>query len=256
MRCLAVDLSPARRHPGAVPDYPAPSPGSPTTIKTAMQIRARGRSLMALVVTPQPPLADWLAALRTHGARAPGFFQSRPVIVDCALLNAETPGATTLLADLEAFGVSVVDVENVPGVPGIVPPKRPLPGLRLGIAEVRARGAAEPPAEPPGLIVEDHVRSGQSVLFPTGDVTILGSVSSGAEVLAGGSIHIYGALRGRALAGTREFARARIFCSKLEAELVSIDGFYRTAEDMDPALRGSAVQIWLDAGRIMIATRG
>ena len=63
-------------------------------------------------------------------------------------------------------------------------------------------------------------------------MTVLGSVASGAEVIAGGSIHIYGTLRGRAIAGSTGNARARIFCRKLEAELLAIDGLYRTAEDM------------------------
>ena len=76
------------------------------------------------------------------------------------------------------------------------------------------------------------MRSGQSVIFPEGDVTVLGSVGSGAEIVAGGSIHIYGTLRGRAIAGATGNARARIFCRKLEAELLAIDGLYKTADDM------------------------
>jgi septum site-determining protein MinC len=74
-------------------------------------------------------------------------------------------------------------------------------------------------------VFEHPIRSGQSIIFPHGDVTILGSVASGAEVVAGGSIHVYGALRGRALAGSTGDMRARIFCSRNEAELMSIDGY-------------------------------
>ena len=95
------------------------------------------------------------------------------------------------------------------------------------------------------------MRSGQSVIFPEGDVTIVGSVASGAEVIAGGSVHIYGALRGRAMAGSIGNASARIFCRKLEAELVAIDGIYKMAEDMAPNLRGQAVQLWLEDDAIM-----
>ena len=76
------------------------------------------------------------------------------------------------------------------------------------------------------------MRSGQSIVFEQGDVTIVGSVASGAEVIAGGSIHVYGALRGRAIAGLTGNNRARIFCRKLEAELLAIDGVYQTADDM------------------------
>ena len=82
-------------------------------------------------------------------------------------------------------------------------------------------------------------------MFLNGDVTANGFVSSGAEILASGSIHIYGALRGRAIAGALGDANARIFCQKFEAELVSIDGYYGIAENFDPALRGRAVQIRL-----------
>jgi septum site-determining protein MinC len=100
------------------------------------------------------------------------------------------------------------------------------------------------------------VRSGQSLFFPEGDVTIVGSVASGAEIVAGGSIHVYGILRGRAMAGTMGNPAARIFCRKLEAELIAIDGFYKTAEDMDPDLRGRAVHLWLEGETIKSETLG
>ncbi len=96
------------------------------------------------------------------------------------------------------------------------------------------------------------MRSGQSIFFPDGDVTVLGSVGSGAEVIAGGSIHIYGTLRGRAMAGMSGNRAARIFCSKIEAELLAIDGFYRTAEDLDAALRGRLIQAWLNGEVLMV----
>ena len=115
--------------------------------------------------------------------------------------------------------------------------------------------AARPPKrqEPSSLLIESPIRSGQSVIFPNGDVTVLGSVASGAEVVAGGSIHVYGALRGRAMAGSMGNPRARIFCSKNEAELVSIDGYYRTAEEMDARLRSRPVQCWLENRVLTIA---
>ncbi|MEM8701161.1 MAG: septum site-determining protein MinC [Pseudomonadota bacterium] len=93
------------------------------------------------------------------------------------------------------------------------------------------------------IVISDHVRSGQSILHPDGDVTVIGSVSSGAEIIAGGSIHIYGALRGRALAGVAGKDSARIFCTKLDAELVSINGLYKVADDFDGTLRNAPAQI-------------
>jgi septum site-determining protein MinC len=113
--------------------------------------------------------------------------------------------------------------------------------------------AISPPPEPASLLLESPIRSGQSVIFPHGDVTVLGSVASGAELVAGGSIHVYGALRGRAMAGSKGNARSRIFCTRNEAELLAIDGYYRTAEDMDADLRGRAVQAWLEGAGLLIA---
>jgi septum site-determining protein MinC len=102
-------------------------------------------------------------------------------------------------------------------------------------------------------MIEDPVRSGQSVVFIEGDVTILGSVGSGAEIVAGGSIHVYGTLRGRALAGATGNARARIFCNRVEAELLAIDSHYRTADDIEDALRCRPAQAWLEGGTLQIS---
>jgi septum site-determining protein MinC len=96
------------------------------------------------------------------------------------------------------------------------------------------------------LLIDRPVRSGQSIVFDQGDITIVGAVSSGAEVIAGGSIHVYGALRGRAIAGLTTGAAARIFCQKFEAEMVGVDDRYRTAEHWGPDLHGRAVQVRRD----------
>ena len=114
--------------------------------------------------------------------------------------------------------------------------------------------APEPPRKPNSLVLETPLRSGQSVYHPEGDVTVMGSVASGAEILAGGSIHVYGALRGRAIAGAARNPRARIYCRKFEPELLGIDRLVRTAEDMGTALRGKAAQVWLDGGNIRMAS--
>jgi len=216
-----------------------------------MKIRVLGRSFMAFVIAPEPPLADWLAELDAQIRRSPGFFEARPVIIDLAALAGPEPGTATLLDDLEKRGISVIDVENAGAVPGADPWRRRLVGGRPA-GEVDP-AAAEKAPEPSSLVVTEPVRSGQSITFPKGDVTVIGSVASGAEVLAGGCIHIYGALRGRAIAGALGTANARIFCRKFEAELVSIDGFYKTADQMDPALRGQPVAIGLVGDAIIIS---
>jgi septum site-determining protein MinC len=89
-------------------------------------------------------------------------------------------------------------------------------------------------------------------VFTEGDVTVLGSVGSGAEIVAGGSIHIYGTLRGRAMAGVNGNVAARIYCQKIEAELLAIDGYYQTAENIDSGLLNRPVQAWLDDATLKI----
>jgi len=117
----------------------------------------------------------------------------------------------------------------------------------------RPTGAAPGPAQVPSLFIDQPVRSGQTIEFPAGDVTVIGSVGSGAEIVAGGSIHIYGALRGRALAGTAGDCTARILCRSFEAELVAINGRYRVAENLDPGLPGRPVQARLEGSGMTVA---
>ena len=118
-----------------------------------------------------------------------------------------------------------------------------------------AKPVAAPPTpdEPTSLLIETPVRSGQTVFFPSGDVTVLGSVASGSEIIAGGSIHVYGTLRGRAMAGAKGNGRARIFCRKNEAELLAINGYYRTAEEWNAAIRSQPIHSWLEDGVLRVA---
>jgi septum site-determining protein MinC len=125
-----------------------------------------------------------------------------------------------------------------------------------------ASAAASQPAEPvltgasgmstQTMVVDKPLRSGQRI-YAKGDLVVLGLVSHGAEIIAEGNIHIYAPLRGRALAGVHGNHDARIFCTCLEPELISIAGIYRTAETPLPAdVQGKAVQIWLDEEKLMI----
>ena len=102
-------------------------------------------------------------------------------------------------------------------------------------------------------LIENPVRSGQSVVYIDGDVTILGSVGSGAEIIAGGSIHVYGTLRGQAMAGATGNPRARIFCHRFEAELLAIGAYYKTADEIEEGLRRGPVQAWLDGKTLRIS---
>ena len=111
---------------------------------------------------------------------------------------------------------------------------------------IAAAAAPEPANDPaPAKIINQPVRSGQQVYAPEGDLIILAPVQAGAEVLAAGNIHVYGPLRGRALAGIHGAESARVFCQSLEAELVSIAGHYKISEDLQDIGWKSAVQIQL-----------
>lgn len=228
---------------------------------TSRSIRIKGRSFLAVVLSPELPLDQWLERLDDLAARSAGFFLSRPVVLDVAELKLDKAGLKGLLAELVSRNVAIMGIEGAR--PSMIEPGMP-PALKGGKAasdvevEPVSLATVETPAEPvkvpvteirssvQSLMISEPVRSGQSVIFPEGDVTVVGSVASGAEVIAGGSIHIYGALRGRAMAGSLGNASARIFCKKLEAELLAIDGVYKVAEDIDPKLRGQAVQLWLE----------
>jgi septum site-determining protein MinC len=257
--------------------------------ETRPLIRLRGRSIMALVLTPEPPLPAWLEALDAQIERAPTFFDNRPVIVDLGTLPRETRDAAELMRAIQERGIHIIGVESAhPSWSGLEAWGRPLPGAgkagkpieipqasttASSVAAQRVEPAKATPAPPPAptpnqaqaqsappspapeqasLLVGHSVRSGQSIAFENGDITIIGSVASGAEVVAGGSIHVYGALRGRAIAGLSGNSSARIFCSKLNAELVAIDGVYQTAEDMPPDRIGMPSCAWLDGDLMRI----
>lgn len=100
------------------------------------------------------------------------------------------------------------------------------------------------------ILIAHPVRSGQRI-YAKGDLTVLSNVSAGAEIIAEGNIHVYGTLRGKALAGVRGNTSSRIFCSKLCAELVSIDGHYKISEKIDKAIEASPAQIYLQ-GQVLV----
>lgn len=216
-------------------------------------VRVRGRSFMALALVPQAPLDTWLAELDAQIKRAPNFFNSRPVVLDVAMMPRNDPDLARLAGEFSSRHIKLLGVEGTE--PGFTPPAAwdwpPLlaGGRPVGVSEVPEEKG---PPEPVNLLREEHVRSGQSVSFPKGDVTIVGSVASGAEVIAGNSIHIYGTLRGRAIAGAAGDARARIFCRKLEAELIAVDGVYLTADDIAANVRGKPAKISLDGDKLLI----
>ncbi|MGU3419310.1 septum site-determining protein MinC [Methylobacterium sp. D54C] len=222
---------------------------------------------MATVLAPIPPVADWFGDLDALNRRAPNFFAGRPVILDLAGLRLNREDLDGLLAELAARNIPILGIEGAsPSLLGSGTPPALSGGRPAGEVAAPDESAADAPApaEPQAretarsLILDAPVRSGQTVLHLEGDVTVLGAVASGAEVIAGGSIHVYGALRGRAIAGAAGNPTARIWCRRFEPELVAIDGLYRAADDLDPAFRGQAVEVRLleDAIKLNLFERG
>ena len=224
-------------------------------------IRIRGRSFMAMVLAPAAPFGEWFAALDRQLSGAPGFFAERPVVVDLSgVVEAVGPESLPVALDgLAARGMRIVGVEGVPlgrlaGSRWADLPTN-LHGRDVGLEPRPGRPAADPaPAvtQAASLLIDRPVRSGQSIVFEDGDIIIIGPVASGAEVIAGGSVHVYGPLRGRAIAGLKT-GGGRIFCRRLEAELLGVDSLYRTAENWGPDLHGHAVQVRCDRGALRLS---
>jgi septum site-determining protein MinC len=214
----------------------------------------RGRSYVAFVFCPTVPIQGWLEEIDATLARSPGFFVGKPVVLDLSAVDLSQSAIVHLVASLEQRDIRVLGIEGVDAarlttsMPPLLTGGRPTVLMQSEPKKAEARQETKP--KPTSLLLESPVRSGQSVVFAEGDVTVLGSVGSGAEIVAGGSIHIYGALRGRAMAGVNGNSAARIYCQKIEAELLAIDGYYQTAEDIDASLRNRPAQAWLE-GDIM-----
>ncbi|BCU05361.1 septum site-determining protein MinC [Allochromatium tepidum] len=211
--------------------------------------------------------------------KAPDFFRNTPVVIDLSDLagdqgSIELPRLVGLLRGygMIPFGVRGADAEQMAAAealelailresyvkrtksagelatdpePELVPAAAPAktsdkPQASAETAQPRATGQSG------FMLITKPVRSGQRIYAAGGDLSIIAPVSSGAELMADGNIHVYGPLRGRALAGMSGNMEARIFCHDLQAELISIAGHYRVSEGIPNELRGVPVQIFLD----------
>lgn len=233
-------------------------------VRPRPSLRFRGRSFMALVLAPEVPLRDWLEDLDAVSERSPGFFTGRPIIADVSSLKPSKSELKFLLAAFKMRNIRIIGLEGAapenvePDMPPAINGGKPAGEIEPGGVAEEAAAAVEAAGYQPGsektLLIEGSVRSGQSILHPEGDVTVIGSVASGSEIVAGGSIHVYGSLRGRAIAGCTGNARARIFCRKFEAELIAVDGLYKTADDLGTKFHGQPVQVSLDGDSIILTT--
>ena len=163
------------------------------------------RSFAATVLRPQPPVIDWLARLDDWTRNSPSFFVRKPVVVDLAALKLSEHAISHLISELSDRQVQIIGLTGVEDakIGARLPPVLTASSVGLEAAPAQPDPIRSAPerGKATSLLVEHPVRSGQTVIFPDGDVTVLGPVASGAELIAGGSIHVYGALRGRAVAG-------------------------------------------------------
>ena len=208
------------------------------------------------MLAPQLPLSDWMIALDKQLRDSSSFFDGRPVILDLTLISGEGINIQQIIDDLHARRIRIISVEGTDQIwPGHEAWGRPPMAVPRSDRVLNLIDDTTDSIEPQAfsLIIEQPVRSGQTIVCAKGDLTIIGSVGSGAELIAGGSIHIYGTLRGRAVAGLALHGGARIFCGRMEAELLAIDGIYKSADDMAPELQGRAVQAWLQGDTLQMA---
>lgn len=223
-------------------------------------LKFRARTYTAFVFAPRAPIADWLMDLDATLERSKSFFTGHAVALDLSAVQLSPHGIAHLVASLEernirVLGIEGVEASEVAGLPPILRGGRGTQDVDLREPEPAPAAEAAPRGreQPASLMIEEPVRSGQSVAFVEGDVTILGSVGSGAEIIAGGSIHIYGTLRGQAMAGVTGNRRARIFCHRFEAELLAIGSYYKTADEIDDSMRSGPIQVWLDGNTLKIS---
>lgn len=237
---------------------PAPSPTG-----TAFALRSAQLTTVALLLE-KADLGALAAALEAQACGAAQLFENDPVIVDLAKLREadEALAWDELLPLLKRHGMVPVAVRGGSAAQMAAAHAAGLVDASEGLLRAApAAASSAPPAGPaptaapaiPPMIVDRPLRSGQQVYARGSDLIVLGLVSHGAEVIADGHIHVYAPLRGRAIAGARGDASARIFATCLEAQLVSIAGTYRTTETPLPDdVLARPAQVRLDGERLVV----
>ncbi len=234
-------------------------------------MKARMLSLTVLELYSSD-LGDLNQQVRDKAHQAPAFFRNAPVMLDFENLTEEVDIDWLESANRLLTGNNFVPV-GITGAPTSLEYAARAKNIAIWPSSGTERKAPEPrqpepepepepekaqtfaPApqvQPLTKVIHQPVRSGQKVYAQGGDLIVLAPVNTGAEILADGHIHVYGTLRGRALAGVQGNESARIFCHDLQADLVAIAGFYIINDDLPADKRNTAVQIFLDQERLHI----
>ncbi|HWE28535.1 MAG TPA: septum site-determining protein MinC [Polyangia bacterium] len=196
--------------------------------------------------------------LRARAASVRQMFPYAPVVVDVAELDE----ASALELPLHDLAERLRACQLIPLGAANLPPSAVWNAAAAGMAVIQLAAAPTTPVEPPRiepptpavstLTIRQPVRSGQVIYAQRADLVVLAPVNAGAQVIADGHIHVYGPLRGRALAGAQGMADACVFCQSLEAELVSIAGQYLVADEIPAEHRGARVQLSVEGGHFRI----
>lgn len=233
----------------------------------------KGRMMTLTVVEIREADCDRIASqVDEQLARAPGFFTRLPILLSLPDVVPDLSRVLEIMRAAELLVVGVLDPSETAaeaarhaGLGAIHSPTRSAvsPPEPEPVSKKRSKSSAEhaesstpaeseAPVRTPTRLVTRPVRSGQQIYARGGDLVITTSVSEGAEVLADGHIHVYGALRGRALAGAAGDTEARIYCKRFEPDLVAIAGCYKVADAMDEGIRSKPVQVRLDNEHLLI----
>lgn len=217
-------------------------------------------TLVSVLQLASPDVAKVRQGLQQKRDSVPQLFVNSPLVVDCSTL-----GDACQRLDFQVLREAIVDLGFIPVGIRNIPDACQEQAVLAGWAVLRpVRQSAIPRTGRPAVqepvaagksieVIERPVRSGQQVYFPDGDIVVLQHTSAGSEILAGGSVHVYGSLRGRVLAGIHGDTSARIFCQKLEAELVAIAGNYRLLDEIETDLKGQPAMVWLEGEKLRIA---
>lgn len=243
---------------------------SKTKSAPLFDLKSAAMTLVAVVLRTSDVRA-LAAAMRERFADSPDLFDNDPVVIDLAPLReqagpVDVAGIAALLREHRMLPVAVKNgspeqmaaalaaglCEAPEGVSATALPRAEPAAPEVVLTEV-IREVPVPIAAPGTIIVDRPLRSGQQVYAKGGDLVVLAVVNFGAEVIADGNIHVYAPLRGRALAGARGNAAARILTLCMEPQLVSIAGIYRTAENPLPEdVLGKPAQVRLDGEKLIV----
>ncbi|KMV30709.1 septum site-determining protein MinC [Photobacterium swingsii] len=179
--------------------------------------------------------------------QAPNFFAAAPIVIDIS--NAGTN------IDFKQLKAGITEAGMIPvGISGCKDTKMQSLAKEAGLAVMNAAKQIQPnvPAMEPTRIIRTPVRSGQQIYAKNCDLVVMSNVSAGAEIIADGCIHVYGVLRGRAIAGANGQKQARIFCHNLQPELVSIDGNFWLSDKIEDGFWGKGAVISLAENNLNI----